>query len=196
MAIDDPVSPPADSSPRSRLISGYVGVLAVVLAICSMAGGNASKDAVRANIDASNTWAFFQARNIRINVLEVSANDLELLLAAQPAMPEAARGAIQKRIEEYRATTARWRSNPTAQDGTDELFPKARKHEQERDVALRQDPYFDYAQALLQIAIVLASIAIISGGNGLLVVSGALGIAGSLLMLNGFTLLLRVPFIG
>lgn len=196
MAIDDPVSPAGDSSPRSRLISIYVGVLAVLLAICSMAGGNASKDALRANIDASNAWAFFQARNIRISVLDASANDLELLIAAQPAMPDAARAAISKRIEEYRSTTARWRTNPSAQDGTDELFPKARKHEQERDVALRQDPYFDYAQALLQIAIVLASVAIISGGNGLLFVSGALGIVGTLLMLNGFTLLLRVPFIG
>lgn len=196
MAHDDPQGGAGVETPRSRLISIYVGILAVLLAVCAMGGGNASKDALRANIDASNTWAFFQARNIRISILETSANELELAMAGQPGLPEAVRGAMTKRIEEYRVTAQRYRSNPQAQDGTDELFPKARKLEQDRDVALRQDPYFDYAQALLQIAIVLASVAIISGGNGLLYVSIGLGVIGTLLMLNGFTLLVRVPFIG
>lgn len=196
MPIDDPNGASGTDSPRSRFISVYVGVLAVILAICAMAGGNASKDAVRANIAASNTWAFFQARNIRINVVETSANDLELMLLAQPNLPEPVQAKIRKHIAGYRADIARWRSNPEAQDGTDQLFPLARKLEAERDVALRQDPYFDYAQALLQIAIVLASIAIIAGGNGLLYVSGFLGIAGTLLLINGMTLLVKVPFIG
>ena len=39
---------------------------------------------------------------------------------------------------------------------------------------MRKDPYFDYGQALLQIAIVLASVSIITGGTSLLVLSGIL----------------------
>ena len=61
---------------------------------------------------------------------------------------------------------------------------------------LRKDPYFDYAQALLQIAVVLASISIITGGSALLVMSVVLAAAGILLGLNGFTLLFTVPMIG
>ena len=47
-------------------------------------------------------------------------------------------------------------------EGLDELFAKGRRLEAQRDEARRRGPYFDYGQALLQIAIVLASVAIIS----------------------------------
>ena len=62
-------------------------MLAVLLAICNVGGANAAKDATRANIDASNTWAFFQAKNIRRTAITMAADELELQLAAQPAMP-------------------------------------------------------------------------------------------------------------
>ncbi len=66
---------------RTRWIGVYVGVLAALLAICSMGGDNAAKDATRANIESSNMWAFFQAKNIRRTVYGVAADDLELLLS-------------------------------------------------------------------------------------------------------------------
>lgn len=78
----------------------------------------------------------------------------------------------------------------------DELFVRAKAIEKERDIALRRDPYFDVAQALLQIAIVLASVALIAGTNVLLFFSVMLGIAGTALMVNGFTLLATLPFFG
>ena len=61
---------------------------------------------------------------------------------------------------------------------------------------MAKDPYFDYGQAALQIAIVLASIAIISGGSALLVLSMVLGAAGALLTLNGFLMVAHLPLIG
>ena len=68
--------------------------------------------------------------------------------------------------------------------------------EKERDVALQKDPYFDFAQALLQIAIVLASVALIANADVLLYFSLALGAAGAVLMANGFLLFMKLPFIG
>ena len=70
---------------------------------------------------------------------------------------------------------------------------KAKALEAQRDVALAQDPYFDWSNALLQIAIVLASVSIISGSTMLLAASGALGLVGSFLMLNGFLMVVNVP---
>ena len=55
----------SDSEARNKWVGVYIGILAVLLAVCGMGGGNAAKDATRANIEASNTWAFFQAKNIR-----------------------------------------------------------------------------------------------------------------------------------
>lgn len=76
------------------------------------------------------------------------------------------------------------------------MFAKGKSLEAERDVALRKDPYFDWSQALLQIAIVLASVHLIIGNLALLGLSGGLAGLGVLLMLNGFTLALKMPFLG
>ena len=72
---------------------------------------------------------------------------------------------------------------------------KPRSFEQDRDTALKQDPYFDYAQAFLQIGVVLASASIVLKNSSLLWGSGFLSFLGFLLMLNGFTLAVSIPFI-
>ena len=60
---------------------------------------------------------------------------------------------------------------------------------------MKQDPYFDFSQAFLQIAVVLASVSLVLGNRLLLAVSGLMAVAGTLLMLNGFTLAVTIPFI-
>ena len=88
------------------------------------------------------------------------------------------------------------KSEPKAGDGMDQLFTKAKALEIERNVALRKDPYFDWSQAMLQIAIVLASVHLIIGNVLLLGLSGGLAGLGILLMLNGFTLAVALPILG
>jgi len=181
---------------RDRLIAVYIGVLAVILAVAGVGGGNATKDATARNIEAANTWAFFQAKNIRRHEIRLMISEFEVLLATQPAMPEAARAMIDERMTKLRADEARYTSEPDTGEGTKELSVRAKDLEQQRDLAMSKDPYFDYGQALLQIAIVLASVAIITGGNALLVLSGLLSALGTLLTLNGFFLFYHVPYIG
>ncbi len=181
---------------RDRLIAVYIGILAVMLAICSVGGGNATKDATARNIEASNTWAFFQAKNIRHHQLRLQIDEFEATLAEQPGVPEAVRTSIEDKIQKYRKDEARLTSEPEKGEGITELLAKGRSLELQRDRAMRKDPYFDYGQALLQIAIVLASVAIITGGTSLLVLSLVLAAFGTLSTLNGFTLLLTVPGIG
>lgn len=185
---------------RDKWIGVWIGILAVILAICGMGGSNATKDATLKNIEASNTWAFFQAKNMRRHVLRVEVDDLELQLQTNPSMPEAGRTAVQAKIADYRKQIDLLTSEKTldkpVREGLDELFEKAKVLERERDLAMAKDPYFDHAQALLQIAIVLASVAIISGGVWLMVASILLGGLGALTTLNGFLLLFQFPGIG
>ena len=197
MSLDDVMDRlKADSDARNKWVGVYIGVLAVLLAVCSVGGGNAAKDATRANIDAANTWAFFQAKNIRRSSISMAADELELLQAAQPNMSADAKTKFAAKIKDYRDQIQRLTSDPAKQEGLDELFVKGKAFEAERDVALRKDPYFDWSQAMLQIAIVLASVHLIIGNFMLLGLSGGLGALGILLMLNGFTLLVRLPFLG
>jgi len=180
---------------RDRLIAVYIGSLAVLLAICGVGAGNAMKDATARNIEASNTWAFFQAKNIRRHELRLQTAEFEVMLAAQPDLPEAARKLIDEKIAAYKHDEARLSSEPDTGEGLKELLVKGKALEKERDTAMLKDPFFDYGQALLQIAIVLASVAIIAGGNSLLIMSGLLAALGAASTLNGF-LLLWVPFAG
>ena len=197
MSIDDAVERLTDTKDDiNKWVGVYIGVLAVLLAICNVGGANAAKDAGRSNLDAANTWAFFQAKTIRRASLAMAADELELQLAAQPSMPPAARQAFDAKIKDYRATVKKLTTDPEKQEGLDELFAKGKALEAERDVAMRKDPYFDWSQALLQIAIVLASVHLIIGNMPLLGLSGGLAGLGILLMLNGFTLLLRLPLLG
>ena len=76
------------------------------------------------------------------------------------------------------------------------MLTRAREHEAGRDRALKQDPYFDYAEALLQIAIVLISVSIVAGQVWLSFFGGALGAIGALLMVNGYLLLVATPGFG
>jgi uncharacterized protein DUF4337 len=197
MSLDDVIERlGSDKETYNKWIGVYIGVLAVLLAICNVGGANATKDATHANIAASDSWAFFQAKNIRRNAVALAADELELMLAAQPAMPDDAKRKFEDKIKALRAQYQTLTSDPQKKEGLDELFARGKALEAARDVALRKDPYFDWSQALLQIAIVLASVSLIIGNLGLLALSGGLGVLGTLLMLNGFTLLLSLPFLG
>lgn len=181
---------------QSKLIGVYIGVLAAILAVCSLGGDNASKDATRANIDATNVWAFFQAKNVRRTVYATAADDLELVLVTNPELTPAAKAAVTAKVKDYRDRVANFTSDKKTNEGLDELFVKAKEIEKERDIALRKDPYFDAAQAILQIAIVLASVALIAEVGLLVVFSLVLAVVGTGLMINGFLLLVSLPFFG
>jgi hypothetical protein len=197
MALDEVVEKlSSDKDERNKWIGVYIGVLAVLLAICGVGGGNATKDSTRANIEAANTWAFFQAKNMRRNAVQLAATQLELTAAAQVGLPPDVRRQFEDKIKDLRAQAQLLTTDPVRKEGLDELFTKAKALEIERDVALRKDPYFDWSQALLQIGIVLASVHLIIGNMTLLGLSGALSLLGLLLMLNGFTLAVNMPFLG
>lgn len=176
----------------TKWVGVYIACLAVFLALCNMGGSNAMKDMINTNVEVTNTWAFFQAKNIRQTEFRLAADRLEIDLALNPTMPEAARKTIEGKIKSYRDTAARFESEPETGDGKNELTAKAKKLEAERAKAQRKDPYFDFAEALLQIAIVLASVMIVTGVRSLLFVSLVMGALGTLLMVNGFTLWLAI----
>jgi Domain of unknown function (DUF4337) len=181
---------------RNKWIGIYIGIIAALMALCAVGGGNATKDSTRFNIDLSDSYNYYQAKNIRQTSHMLAREHLQMLLKTQAGASPDARTAIEAAIAGHTKEIDRLESEPQWGEGKKELLAKAAQLKADRDSALRRDPYFDFAQALLQIAIVLASISIISGRDLLVWVSGGLAGLGTLLMLNGFTLLVKVPFIG
>jgi len=170
-----------------------IGTLAMLLAIASLGGDNAGQEVTQANILATDTWAFYQARNIRQTATQLAADELEVLLATRSDLTAEARAELQRRLEQYQATVARFESDPVGGEGKRELALRARAHEADRARAEQQDNNFDYAQAMFQIAIVLGSVSIVAVSRRLLLLCLALGAAGIALTVNGFFLLVGFP---
>ena len=197
MVVEELAEPKRDHDERRRAkwIGIYIAVLAVLLAMCNMGGNNATKDAAKANLDATNTWAFFQAKNLRRTHYMMWRDELERELAEKTDMSPALRQAIDRHLSEYKGRIIKFTSDKERNEGLDELFERARQHEKTRDVALARDPYFDYGMAYLQIAIVMASVAIVTGGGLAIGLSIGLGVVGTIFMMNGFYLSAPLSFI-
>ena len=176
-----------------RITAIYVGIVAMLLAIAALGGAEATKEMLNANIHASDTYAFYQAKNIRQTLYQISAAELELLAANGGAISGDAGGKATELIKRYRDTVTRYESEPSTGEGKKELLAKAKEWEHARDHAATQLPNFEYAEALFQIAIVLGSVAIVAASPWLLGVSGVLATGGVLLMLNGYLLLVHLP---
>jgi len=175
-----------------RLTAIFVGVVAMLLAIATLGGANATKEMLNANIHASDTFAFYQAKYLRQTDYRIAADQLDWLAAATPALSPEARAAAAALVKRYRDTAAHNESDPKAGNGKRELLAKARRWEAARDHAAAQVPNFEYAEALYQIAVVLGSVAIVAASPALLGVSGLLAAGGFLMMLNGFLLVVPV----
>jgi hypothetical protein len=169
-----------------------LGVLGMLLAIASLAGENAMKETVNANILATDTFAFYQARNERQTNYQLAADALEVQLAIRPDLPPEKGQSIAARIADYRATAKRLESDPANGTGKQELLAKAKRFEAQRDHAQRQDVNFDYSRALFQIAIVLGSVSIVAASRPLLWLCTMIALAATLFGINGF-LLVEIP---
>lgn len=177
-----------------------IAIMAALLAVGSLGGGNATDDMVHGNIKASDTWAFYQAKNVRQTQYRIAVDRLELELA-DPSLNPTARAAAEAQLARYRETIARYDDEPDATapndslkgEGKKQLAAQARAHEAVRERASDQDGNFDYSEVFLQLAIVLGSVAILAGSRWVLGLSAALGGIGTLLMINGYLLLFALP---
>jgi hypothetical protein len=173
----------------SRRVALTTAVYAVVLALASLGGNNAMKEMLLAQQQASDQWAYYQAKVVREHLNRASKLGVE----AQLAEPSPLKGAERAKFETLlgRYADEEKRLNADKKD----IEKQARALEHERDVNRDRDPYFDYAEVFLQIAIVCSSVAILSGSRIMFWFSTTLALLGTLFTANGFTLLVRLPFL-
>lgn len=164
------------ASGENRKIALLIAVLALFLAISETLGKGAQTESISKNVEASNLWAFFQAKSIRRTVVQTAADQGKLTLGS--ATDDAMKAAVQKQIDDWQKTAARYRSEPETGEGTEQLAEKAKEAEHVRDEATAKYHHFELASAAFQIGIVLASATIITGMLPLAWVAGLLTLAG------------------
>ena len=165
-----------EASGENRKIALLIAIIALCLALSETLGKGAQTESISKNVEASNLWAFFQAKSIRRTSVQTAAEQGKLSLAT--TTDDAAKAALQKQIDDWQKTAARYRSEPETGEGTEQLSERAKHAEEERDLATAKYHHFELASAAFQIGIVLASATIITGIIVLAWISGLLALAG------------------
>ena len=168
----------------NRRIALLIAVLALFLSFSETLGKSAQTEAIGANVESSDLWAFFQAKSIRMTQVNTAVE--AMLVAAEAASDPAAKASMQKQIDAWKKTAARYDSEPSTGEGRKELAERAKEAEAKRDLALAKYHHYELASAAFQVGIVLASAAVITGALALAWLGGGLGVVGLALMLFGF----------
>ena len=173
----------------SRRVALTTAVYAVVLALGSLGGNNAMEDILLAQQEATNQWAYYQAKVIREHLNRGN----KLLVETQLADPSPLKGAEREKFDALAKKYAdeEKRMNADKKD----IEKDARKFEAARDLNKTKDTYFDFAEVFLQIAIVSSSVAILAASRPMFWFSLGLAILGALATANGFLLFARIPFL-
>ena len=117
------------ASGSNKKIALLIAVIALFLALSETLGKGAQTEAISKNVEASNLWAFFQAKSIRRTVVQATAEHAKLSMGT--VGDDAAKAALQKQIDDWNKTAARYRSEPETGEGSEELAKRA-KHAEHR----------------------------------------------------------------
>jgi hypothetical protein len=151
-----------------REVSLFIGVLAVLVAMVTVLGHRTHTEAVLMQTRAADQWNLYQAKKIRQEQISTAAD----LLSLQPSSNDAA---VQKKLNDYKSHMQKWDADLTEEQ------TKAEDLEREVDHAERRADRYDLGEALLQIAVVLSSITLLTRQRAYFLFGALLGGAGMLL---------------
>lgn len=175
------------ASHSNKSIALLIALIALFLAFSETLGKSAQTSAISYNVEASNLWAFFQAKTIRMTVLQTQSDTRKIdANAAANATDTAIKDAMAKQIDAWTKTAARYNDEPETGEGRKQLAERAKQAEEKRDTAMARYHHYEVASAAFQIGIVLASATIITGMMVLSWLSVGLAVAGLAFTAIGF----------
>lgn len=170
---------------ESKYIAILISVLALFLAIAETFAKGAQTNSIAYNVEASNLWAFYQAKTIRQTTLKTASEQMEIDI--QLARDPGTKGLLEKRVAGWKDDIARYQSEPkaTGGEGRKELQERAIEAGKKRDLYAEKYHHYELSSAAFQIAIVLASVYLITHVSVLLWTSGGLAAIGLFFMVVG-----------
>ena len=180
---------------KNRTVALVIAILALLLALAEAGAKNAQHRSTESNIESSDLFNFYQAKRIRSSVAETAAAMLEAQKSA--VSDPKAQEAFEKQIADFKATVARYEKDPkNLEDSLDAIQDRAKEATERRELANRRLEHYELGSGLTQIAIVLASAAIITGIAALTWFSVVLGAIGAALIAFGFFAPTVLPLVG
>ncbi len=166
-----------DGDHAARWIAVLIAALAASLALAELGEKAAQNTYLTDHVTLSDNWAYYQAKSARATTYEAEASVLR-------SLPGAADPAVQARIGQARAAAALLRDSPTDGKGMKQLDARAAEIQAERDHAFHHYHRYELAVGALQIAIVLASVSVVTRARALTLAAGLIGGGAALLALS------------
>ena len=160
----------AEGDHSARWIAVLVAVLAAALAISELGEKSWMTEFLTRHIALSDDYAYYQEKHVRLTTMQ--AEEATLL-----SLPDAASPAVQERVKASREEQARLQDNPKTGQGMKQLQEQADREKERRDHAAHLAHHLEISVGGLQIAIVLASVAVVTRVRALAWAGGALGAA-------------------
>ncbi len=180
---------------EDKTVALLIAVLALFLALSEAGAKKAEHHSTEKNIEASDLYNFYQAKRARGTVIETAAKALE---AISPTITDdKAKESVEKQIGAWKTVVANFEKDPKKpEDSLDQIQERAKAADEDRELWNKKLEHFEFASGALQISIVLASAAIITGVPALAWGAGVLGLLGAALMGFGYLAPTVLSFLG
>jgi Domain of unknown function (DUF4337) len=151
-------------------VSMTMSILAVLVAVATLFGHRAHTEELLLQAQATDQWAYYQAKNIRLHEMQVMVDQLGVFTVQDKGKTELLREKYQKEVERY-------------SNDKDSISEKAKEQERERDLLRVKADRFDAGEGILEIALVICSLTLLTDKKFFwyaAMLIGAVGIAASL----------------
>jgi len=166
---------PQGDLPILMPVAVTISILAVLVAIASLMGHRTSTEQLLLQTRATDQWALFQAKNIRLHEMQSVADLLGALAAPDREKTEALREKYLKEVERYAKEK-------------EEASERARELEKEREGLNRREDRFDAGEVLLQIGLIICSLTLLTKRKFFWYGGIAIGVLGAMVVASAFLL--------
>ena len=160
-----------ESDPRGQKVGVLAAVLAVILAVVSIASHRAHTLAVVERSEANDQWSFYQSKRIKFHSLELGADLVGLLGSDKPG--------AERTLARYQTEEKKYEKE------SKEVEEEAKKKEDETRHTEAQALRFDLGEGMLEIGVVMASLYFIARKRLFPVVSLCFGVLGIMMAVSG-----------
>jgi hypothetical protein len=162
-----------EEEPWTLPVAITISILAVLVAMATLMGHRSSIEAVLLQTQASDQWAYYQAKNIRLHEMQSVADLIGVLDRGEKEKAEALREKYKSEIERY-------------EKDKDQISEKAKELENERAVVSRKEDRFDAGEVVLDIALIICSLTLLTRRKIFWYTSMVIGVVGFFIGISGF----------
>jgi ABC-type Zn uptake system ZnuABC Zn-binding protein ZnuA len=156
-------------------VSVTISILAVLVAAVTLLGHRAHTEELLLQSQATDQWAYYQAKNIRLHQVQAIADIFGALAPADKEKAEALHEKYKKEAERYEGEK-------------DDISEKAKELENERDHISRRADRFDGGEGLIEVGLVICSLTLLTKRRGYWIAGMLIGAAGVAFALSAFLL--------